>query len=320
MKKNFNYILIFCFGAMLFSCEQAINIQLPEYEPQLVLHSLLEEDSTIKVYVTESRPYFEYVDQQDQFRFIKNARVALLNNTDSEILQLDSMVQRGTWFNPFFGGISDSFYTYFFESTSIGIFGTEYTVEVEFNDKTASGKTTIPAAVPIDSSVVGIEIFDYGFGDVDTQQVLKFYFTDPVGEGDAYFVEYSIEGWIYDFDFQTLQVTDSFFSTSIYNNDNFQTDLNRDGKSITITSSFGLREYGHPTEERTVNVNASMVRTNSDVGEFYRTLNQQQNSNGDPFTEPSNIVSNVTGGLGVIGGKVTSPPFTSQIKVEPIFR
>jgi len=281
---------------------------------------LLEEDSTIKVYVTESRPYFEYIDQQNQFSFVKNARVTLSNAAGSEVLQLDSLVQRGTWFNPINGGNSDSFYNYFFESTTVGVTGNEYTVEVEQNNRTASGKTTIPAAVLIDSGVVATEIFDYGFGNIDTQPVLKFYFTDPVGEGDAYFVEYSIEGWVYNVDFQTLTVIDSFYSTTKYNSNDFQSDLDRDGESITITSGFGLWEFGHPTEERTVTLSASMVRTNSDVGDFYRTLNQQQNSNGDPFTEPSNIISNVTGGLGVIGGKVTSPPFASQIVVDPFFK
>lgn len=305
---------------ILFSCEQSINIELPEYESKLVVYSILEEDSTVKVYLTESRPYFEYLDQQNQFSFIKkNANVTLTTNAGSEVLQLDSAMQRGTWFNPIVGGTTDSFYTYFFESSQTGAIGTGYTVNAEYNNKVAIGETTIPSAVSVDSGVVATEIIDFGFGDIDTQQILKFYFEDPIGEGDSYFIEYSVEGWVYNFDFFTMQIIDSFYSTTGFSSYDFETDDNRDGQNISIRSGIALWEYRHPNEKRTLEVTASMIRTNKAVSEFYQSLDQQQNSNGDPFTEPSNVVSNVTGGLGLVGGKVTSTPFTTQIVIDPIF-
>lgn len=103
-----------------------------------------------------------------------------------------------------------------------------------------------------------------------------------------------------------------FFETTTQ----YTSDLNQDGQSVTSPKgiipnylnytyfdSLSNGYYGGnvPITKRPVSVNGMLLHVDKNYYDYHRTLQQQNDIDGNPFAEPVLISTNIEGGLGCFG-------------------
>jgi len=76
---------------LLSNCEQSIHIDLPKHDPELVVYSILVEDSIPIVYLTETSDFFQYSDSRDRYGFVRDALVTISVDGFDYDLQQDTV-------------------------------------------------------------------------------------------------------------------------------------------------------------------------------------------------------------------------------------
>lgn len=259
MTKYIGYIAAVCiFFSACGSLTQDIEIELPNYESQLVIESFLIPGQPITVLLTQSDSYFApFPTENDQFLeniLVDEAEVYI--TFDGEIHRLENEL----FFNPFTGKLAN------YIATGLLIpedYDGEFELEVIAKDgRVATGKTTLPVHIPIDS--VAIE-----FAENDTLARVLAYFQDVPNEENYYrrFLKSGEQDTI-EFDF--------VFDDSFNDNPQFIAGTNYDyvvGDTVTHVVC-------HITE---------------DFFNFMTSIYAAVQANTNPFGQPSTILSNVEG-------------------------
>ena len=141
----------------------------PEGEEKLVVEGWIDDGGFPIVMVTTSVPtsteYQSIDDQKDHL--VRHARVTVSDGENS--VSLTGMSDKG-YFPPYIYTTADM----------RGVAGKTYTLTVEYSGMTATARTTIPAAVPLDS------LWYVPSGDDAGKYNLKARFSDPEGSEDYY--------------------------------------------------------------------------------------------------------------------------------------
>ncbi len=269
---------------MLYSCRKDIKVKLPEYKEKLVVEASIEPGQTAQVLLSVTAPYFGNVDLSDPTKFfVKNAFV-----TVSDGLQTDTLFP----LDPNLG--------YLFVGTKVfGQIGKNYNLTIKVNDKTYTSSTTILQPIALDSL--------FYKGEKDSLGFCWAHLSDPAGLGNCY-------RW-----FAKRLHKDVFFAAPFSSafDDKFV-----DGKSF----DFGYDRPAQPNQQQqneddpnrgyyklgdTVVVKFCTIGNNE--YSFWRTYYSNLSSNGNPFSAPSNLQSNIQGGdvIGAFTGY--SPSFDTII-------
>ncbi len=283
-RKHLLYIAIMLYAA--YGCEKEIQIDLPEYEPKLVVEGYIEQDGYPVVMLSKSIPYFEPVDTNtvnDIMISGDEATVIVSNGEQTDTLQ---SVSYGN-FNAFVG-------TKFKGET-----GKKYSLKILYGNKVYTATTTITPPVPIDS----VKFYPDPESGTDTLGFLWVYAKDPDTLGNYYRIFTKTLGKDPVFVHPRMSVDeDKYFNGinlefSVYHGWNMmkEDEYDDDGKD-----SLGIKWYYFVMGETVVVKLCTMDRAHF---LFWRTTEQQQASDGNPFASPVTPYTNINGGaLGVWGG------------------
>lgn len=300
--KYVQYIYI-CFFFVFFSCEQNIEIDVPNSEPKIVVEGFIENNAPPYVILTKTVPFFDPTSIEDvENSFIHGAIVKVTDGVDTVLLTevasdtlsnilstlfIDSLGQE----LPQGGGNEINFYFY----TNLTYWGSEgksYWLLIETPDgEELSALTNIPEKTPLDSIWYSPHPDE---GKNDSLAVLNGRFTDPAGINNyvRYFTRNNSEPY-YPPIFQSVIDDKSYF--------------NIDGESLNFTfepgidrTEFDEETYGYVRRGDTVTVKWSAI--DEAHYDFWITLEFDRNGQGSPFARPTIINSNINGGLGIWGG------------------
>lgn len=295
MKKLF-YIFPFIF--LLTSCVKDITIDLPPYEPKIVVEGKIEPGIPPFVLLSSSLDLFAPTDISDlEGNFITDAQVFVNNGVDTIQLDLictDSLppqyipiVAELLGYSPSeLQNVNICAYSTF-DPNWFGVVGNTYNLEIFHNGETFRASTDLLIPVPLDSLYFAERDNVPGFGYMQAD------LTDPVGSGDAYRWEtrrtnhYS-DGTPKDPNF--IAPFNSSFDDQFFDGLQFSWYYDNPGSyrdSTVADDKKGFYQIGD-----TVVVKWSKV--NHDVYEFIRYADAQIANGGSPFASPVNIPSNVS--------------------------
>lgn len=271
--------MLLCLAAVFPSCEQDANIDvdIPDMPPKLVINSFITpQDTFIRVRVTKSNPIFGSQDI-DPAAPVENATVKIFGNNTSVVLTYDAVQE-----------------LYFIATTVFSVNpGNEYRLEVSAPGMSdVSSITVVPPAPPADFSasfVSGIDSSQVYWWQYNIESV--FSFTDVPLAPDYYRIE------------ERLLSYDPFTSDSLQR-DYWQSLLieeNEDGGAVE-KSSYTYYTLNHDVNyyEEPVAMIYYFFRCSESYYKYHVGLyNFSGGGGGDPFTEPSFMYSNISGGYGI---------------------
>lgn len=276
-------LLIFC------SCEENITLNLPQYDSKLAVFCILQPDSLPKLFLNQSKSYFDYSDTVDALKFVKDAIVVITNeNSIKDTLKLKSKKENTN------RGYEDVFY---YEGKQKIEAGKNYYLFISHGGRQVSSETKVPFAPEITS-----------ISHEDEENGYNFRLTVNVKDISGEVNYYHIRGKESD----TIPGNPDRMKSIIYTNEiEYQSDEGHDGGNVPVTA-WGSYDVMNPDD--TSAIEGSVFRASKETGQYFFTLNQQQYSSDDPFSEPVVIQHNITGGLGIFGSLSKPTGFRYKIR------
>ncbi len=250
---------LFLLLLMLVGCsnEKVVEVDLPEYESQMVVECYLEPGRPLRLLLQESVSYFD----EPQLPLVEGATVIISSNGRSDTLD------EGIFFDP----LDQKVYNYSAPSVLVPeAFGSTFDLRIEDRaGRVLTGRTTL----------------------LDTVAIRPLEFTpDSTGE-------YSL----------TIRWPDevnrkNYYRFTLHRDtltngpdiDFLLDDRVGDGEDFVISTFFFI----DPGDS----VVCSVYHIEESYWRYLITTEDAANSNGNPFAQPGNIISNVEGGLGVFTG------------------
>jgi hypothetical protein len=266
-KPSLPYLLIFVIY-FFSSCQKEIDVKIPDYEQKLVVDGTIEPGEKPVVILTWTAPYFGNQNYSNfQQYFVENAEVIVSDGSASDTL-----------YQPLPG-----VFPAYTSTNLIGQIGKTYTLTIIVNNQTYTAVTTILPAIPLDSLYFKPDLND-------TLGFLWAHFKDPEVPGDFY----------------------RWFAKRINKDDRFLAPFG----SATDDKFFNGKEFDFPNA-RGMEPNSQNPDDKSDergyfkkgdsvmvkfctIGEkeyrYFRSYYQNLSSNGNPFSAPSTLESNISNG------------------------
>jgi hypothetical protein len=271
-------VIVFALG-MMQACEREIDIELPNAEDLLVVEGSIETGEFPKVLITRNRGFFNEF-PTDLTTFINefvvtDAVVTVSDGTNSETLQftIDPLNY------PF---------VYYTGSNLKGEIGKSYTLTIVSGSKIITSRTQIPSAVPLDSTWFGLNPFN---NEEDSLGVSYGQIIDPDTIGNAYRL------------FAKKNTETAYFPVSgAHFNDDFT-----NGQKVVFFNGQGKRPFfasdTFVPSDFFYKLGDTILLKFCSIGRkeelFFNTLDAATNSNGNPFSSPVIVKSNIEGGLGI---------------------
>ena len=289
MKKNKSIIqsftLLIAVAILFSSCEKNISIDVPAPPDKLVVEGFIETGSFPYVILTKNSAYYSTFNLTDINKyFVHDAVVKVSDGTDTVTLQEIIYDTAGVQISVYFGfGL-------------LGQVGKTYSLHIEAEGKTVDAVTTILPSIQLDSIWVTYN------ENPDFPDKVRLYcqLSDPaqLGQYVRYFTKVDTEVF--------EPGLNSVFDDVLINGTTFKFPLDRGynrNDSIDF-DSYGLFNKGDTITVKWCNIEKAHF-------DFWRTLEFSLGSQGNPFSSPLEIKSNIVGGLGIWGGY--SPSFKTII-------
>ncbi len=273
--KNFKILFGLLFIIVLSSCDNFFisDVEPPKQgvEPQLVVHSYLSPDKDkIFVSVKLSKPIFSNDYSKTEDKEIKNAKVTITNKTTKQVAVI-----------PF--NSSWNSYVIYTESFPLKE-GETHQLNVSTPDgKSVEASCTIPNAIKGNFKNIKLQVRKNRYNEERTQ--LSFEFEDLSEKENNYgafaFIKYENGKK----DFESERETGFIIS----------------GKGKTIRAELTDGGVSIPLDKIT-SVEIRLFSMDKNYYHYFKTVEMQTNDySGNPFKEPTIIVSNIKNGLGVFG-------------------
>jgi hypothetical protein len=261
----------------LISCEKDIDIELDQTSPSLVVEATIENSLPPRVILSKSLDYFGKLDPALLLSsFVRNARVTITENGRNFVLREDSVRTNG---------ITLYFYT---TDSLLGKLNTGYSLNIEAEGRTYAAETRIPAItrsidslwwekapVPDDSSFV--------------KMMIKA--TDRPGFGDyiRYFTKTNSEPFFPGFN--------SVFDDQVIDGKQYTIQVDRGvNKNVELEENDFFFQRGDTAVLKLCNIDKATY-------DFWRTFEFNFQGIGNPFSNPTIVISNISNGaLGYFGG------------------
>ena len=265
-------LFISVFLPAFLACEKELELDVPTPENKVVVDGYIEAGRHPVVYLTQSFPFFEEIDEDQLFEnIVAVAKVTVSTGTQSEILSLE----RDTSVYPPF---------YYTGIDILGEAGKRYDLRVDFQGNVITASTTIPPVAELDSL--------WFIRKNDSLGYIRFRLFDDPDEKNYYRTFYRVLGKDDHFVPSYINaLDDQYFNGqagdfSIYKNVDELTDLYYNDKLFDVGQNVRIKI-------------ASMDKAHFDFWNSFQGKNLGLTS----FTaEPGSIESNIEGGLGVWGG------------------
>jgi hypothetical protein len=325
--KKYIYII----SLLLISCQEEITLDLPQSQDKIVVEGSIENGYPPYVILTKNQGYFDAIDSDtynDLFvNDIDSVKIWYFNEgekvskTLEQIVGLDSLP-------PIYTDLS------YFENPGNYEFSKEgrtYFLEINWNNQIISSSTTIPEVTPLDclwveKSENSKEEYEYDIralysdpADQDNFILLKskrvqhFEYKDSLECNVKDRPDFSlkiidagadvlINGQSFETYFPRPKDSGNPFPDGNYNA--YHTEICDDGDTLVFKKDIVLIKYCQIDEPSL---------------KFWRGLIRQVGTNGNPFAEPLNLVSNITNGLGIFTGYGSAYYMVPIVKDTVIF-
>lgn len=281
MKKLFSFLFILL---LFFSCEKAVNFNLDESTPKLVVDAVIENNQPPVVVLTKSLDYFSAISPDILANsFVRNAEVYISTGFLTHRLK-EYSIRLGN-------GIE--FYYYSSDSTNPGVLfkgelNTQYSLRIISQGDEYTSETTIPSITKRIDSL----FWKQAPGSNDSNKVvLMVKATDPPGYGDyiRYFTKRNNEPF--------FPAINSVFDDQIIDGTTYEVEVERG-----VNRNFGLSE-GYSFFDKGDSIIFKLSNINKATFDFWRTMEFSYSSIGNPFSSPTKVLGNISGGaLGYFGG------------------
>jgi len=275
MKKYFKYLLP-VFLLFIISCERDITVDLPVPEQKYVIEGYITPGNPAYVFISKTAAYFAPLDSSSLINYaVKNAIVTVSDGTITDTLVAP---------------LPDYGYVYISPRLT-GQVGKEYTLKMVGPDGTVlTSKTYIHAPVALDSVWFKLQ------PENDSLGWMWATLSDPAEPGNRY--RWFAKRLTKDEDF--IAPIGSVIEDKFFNGLTFDFAYNRGEVPNSNTEDDENEEEGYFKKGDTVVVKfASITRESFD---FWRAAEAQSSSNGNPFSSPAPLISNIEGGLGIWEG------------------
>ncbi len=312
MNKAFYILILLTLG--LTSCEKTIDLNLPEEEPLIVIDGSIEVGQPPLVFVTRSLNYFEpFSLEYFAETIINDAEVKMVNNGDTVLLQPLCSASLPDSLRPLVGEliglpISDEFDICVYTDltfSNLGAPGNSYELLVNARGNSLKSITTIPEPILLDSLEFRVN------GERDSLGFVYAFFSEPATPGNCYrwwgqrintYKHGELKGQIKDFDY--IAPFNSVFNDELVNGREFEFGYNRGVRPGSQKEDDQNVERGYYKVGDTINIKFATI--DKDVYQYYRTFYLNLSNSGSPFATPTDVITNIEGGLGVWAGYGTS--------------
>lgn len=283
MKLLFGLLILS--AGFITACERAISFTPKNADPSLVVEATIENGEPPTVILTTSLNYFSQISPAILAgSFVRNAEVIISNGTKTHRLK-EYEIAVGGGLSIFFYSIDSANLATSFE----GEFGTDYTLSINASGKNYQAKTRIPS--------LGKRIDSLWWQNAPKQEdsnkaVVMMRTTDPPGFGNYIRYYTRVNDGAY------LPGLNSVFDDQIIDGKTYSIQVD---KGIDRNVEFDFEEYAFFDKGDTV----TLKLTNIDKAtyEFWRTMEYSYSSIGNPFSSPTKVLGNISGGaLGYFGG------------------
>ncbi|WP_400192146.1 DUF4249 domain-containing protein [Hymenobacter sp. B81] len=292
-------------SVLLSGCETAIDVPEPEHTPRVAVSYVLDNmpgtDHDYRQFFQDREPYVSVSQRLYDTRPLQGRADATVEVRDAS----GAVVERYEHFNsgPFNQGQYRGLLGYTFQP------GQRYQLRVAVPGvETAESELTLPQPVPVAEATLTPRGSNPNFPD-EKRARLTVSFDDPAGGADYYLVYARLlddQGRIigslqhYEGD-ETVSVPRIRLSQS----GNYGTvpfsDSGYEGRRITLINE--VRYYDNPMSNvRPAAVEVIVSHVTRDLYLFYNSRTVYQDSDGNPFSEPTPLHSNVNAGFGIFGG------------------
>ena len=310
MKNNINFLFFLAFSLLFFGCEQTVFVNENDYKPRLAIESDIKVDSVAKIYLTETQNFYGYVDYQTPAKYVEDAKVVITSNGVADELTLtlgkiDTLtIYKG--YDPNTGNyIYDTIFTKqkYYRGHNIIKKGQNYKLSITHEGKETTSEIFIPnlsfAKTEAEQMEVEINQGQWSWWDRFTEIRIK----DPVGVGNYYRTIASYKFWQYQYEYNQFtgeyEIVDSLLE---YGKDISQifTDEGYDGGTVKVKSYITFYPYA-PVDTGYVPVFIQVECLDTPSGKYWESIVNQNETQGNPFTEPVILYSNIKNGVGFFG-------------------
>jgi hypothetical protein len=268
---------------LLFSCEKEIEFKGDGGDPLLVLNCITETDSVFKVQFQRSRFFLESTNAD--YNITSGAVVTLTNLTTGQVFTSSTAGADG-----------------FYSMGTSAVAGNSYSIQVTHPDyETVSSTTFVPAAVAITAVDTSLYVSESG-----NNMQAHITWSDPAGK-DFYVLKMSVYNStqgsdVFDLVLSSTDLGMDDISASVtigesFSDQLFFTDALFDGSQKTLEVHF-LKPYAWDPGDH---YKFTLFRCNEATYKYLVSTVKAGYSNGDPFSEPVKVFTNVENGYGVFG-------------------
>jgi hypothetical protein len=276
------YILIFSFAVI--ACQKNVDPELPPFEEQLVVDGSIFKNEVAKVKLSNSFDYFGKFDSATVFgKIITDAIVTISDGVNTERLNLLPILYKNKVIDIAFMG--NSF-------TGIkGEAGKTYTLKIEYRNKTYTASSTMLNPADLDSAW-----FDFKKrGDKNEElgfMKVKFFEPEPLGDFYRSFTKRVTKDSVF------LTYFNSVFEDKFINGIAFELNYTRplpSNSRATDDEDYRRRHY---------DINDTVILNFCKIGrkefDYFSSVANNISANGNPFSTPYNILSNISNdGIGI---------------------
>ena len=306
MKKYLFFISIF-----FISCQDEITLDLPQAENKLVVEGAIENGFPPYIIITKNQGYFDeisidtysnlFINDIDSVKIWYYSEGVKVSKILEQIIGLDSLP-------PIYTDLSYFNNTDNYEFSKVG---RTYFLEIKWNDQIITSETTIPTPTPLDC----LWVEQSETADKEFKCDIRALYSDPAEVQNNILIKSKR--------IQHYERKDSL-DCNVENKPDFSLKLIDSGTDVLINGqSFETyfprpKESGFPSggynSTHVKDCNDSVVEFKNDVVlikfcqidepsmKFWRGVVRQVGTNGNPFAEPMNLLSNISGGLGIFTG------------------
>lgn len=282
-KAFFTGILMLAGLVLLQSCEKEITVDMPQPDPKIVVEGYIFEGERPYVILSKNSPYFAPVDSTTLVNtFIYDAIVTVSDGTTTDTLTFQPAAE------------SPYGFAYVKQSPNIiGTAGKTYNLTVTAIGQTVTSTTRIIPMVPLDSTK-WVEYEDF-----DSLGYVYVHFTDPGIDERAYRV-FSRRVSANPQRNEPLFRPNFFFENRFLKGQPIEFGIAR---ARQFTSQFSEDNPDPDKRSYRLGDTAQVRICTMDLPNynFYNSLNNADDG-GSPFSSPSNVQTNIVGGLGCWGG------------------
>ncbi|MDG2086172.1 MAG: DUF4249 family protein [Flavobacteriales bacterium] len=296
-------LCILLVSMILNSCDKEIEVDLGSSKGQIVVEGSIQQEYPAYVFLTKSENYFNQVNINTIDNISVNDAEVYIERNDgvihklTHISSLDTLMILDSLMLPIKGLYMDVNY----QQDQFSQAGYQYKLYIYWKGDTITSTTSIPPQYPIDS--VWVERKD------TVEDQYKCYIwarlNDPDTINNSILVHYKRDiGWK-PMDPLFIPTAISVRSDNLLNGESHAVSFARSGRfdeeDGVLLPFYADREADGNFVRKDI-VMLRISHMDYDSFKFWRSVERNQSTNGNPFAEPMNLYSNIKGGLGIWGG------------------